>query len=52
MLPVVSNVLINSTYSNYSQIRNEANISGKDVARKILDSNGLKEVKIKKIGYL
>ena len=49
LLPVISNVLINSTYSNYSQIRNEANISGKDVARKILDSNGLKDVKIREI---
>jgi len=37
---------INSTYKKTKQIKADSNMSGRDVARKILDHNGLKNVKV------
>ena len=37
---------VNSTYSKYSKIRNARGITGADVARRILDANGLWNVKV------
>lgn len=49
-LPLLAQGKINSTYSKYSKVQNSINISGKEVARKILDKNGLKNVNINQIG--
>ncbi len=49
VLPLISQGIITSTYSKYSKIENSSNLSGKDVARKILDKNGLQKVTIGKI---
>lgn len=37
---------VNSTYKKYSQIRNSRGLTGAEVARRILDSNGLYDIKV------
>lgn len=48
-LPIISNLIFNSVYSKYSNISNNFRITGMEAARKILDINGLNDVKIVKI---
>lgn len=48
-LPIVANLAVNSAYKKYSYVKNTRGMTGKDVARKILDYNGLEDVKIVKI---
>lgn len=44
---------ITSTYKKYSLVNNSKGLSGKDAARKILDSNGLNNVEVTSVtGYL
>lgn len=45
-LPALAQVLVTSNYSKYKNIENEKNLSGFEVARKILDEKGLKEIYI------
>lgn len=45
-LPLIANAKINSSYKKYSKIKNSAGLTGKDVARKILDKHGLSNVNI------
>lgn len=53
IIPSITNGLLRSTYSKYSNMENTINITGKDAARKILDINGLTDVKIKQThGFL
>ncbi len=40
---------VKSTYSKYSAVRNSRDVTGADVARTILDNNGLQHVKIKPV---
>ena len=35
---------INSTYNKFRKVQSKGNLSGQEVARKILDSNGLKDI--------
>lgn len=49
LLPIIAQAKINSTYNKYAKIDNSINIKGKDVARRILDSNGLNNVSISEI---
>lgn len=42
----ISQLLVNSAYNKYKLYKNKNNITGFDTARTILDSNGLKDVKI------
>lgn len=37
---------INSAYGKYKKIKSTSNLTGKDVARRILDSNGLSNIKV------
>lgn len=46
IIPLLASVGIKSAYSNNSSIPNDKELSGKDVARMILDKNGLKNVEI------
>lgn len=39
-------LLVSGSYSKYKKIKNKANISGFDVAREILDKNGLNDIHI------
>lgn len=44
---------ITSTYKKYSLVENKKGLTGREVARKILDSNGLKNVEVVEVsGYL
>ena len=49
VLPIIANASVNNSYKRYSNIRNDRSMSGKDAARKILDYNGLADVKVVKI---
>ena len=50
-IPIIAQIGINSAYSTNSRIDNDLKITGKDVARKILDKNGLQNVEIVCINY-
>lgn len=45
-IPIIAQIGIKSAYSNNSRIENDLKITGKDVARKILDKNGLQNIDI------
>ena len=49
ILPLMAQTKITSTYNKYSKELNSINITGKEVARKILNSNGLNNVTISSI---
>ena len=44
IVPAIAQVLVSSSYSTYRNIENKKNLSGFEVARKILDKNGLSDV--------
>lgn len=46
LLPIIANITVNRTYSKYRDIRSDRKLEGNEVARIILDSNGLMDVKI------
>ena len=46
---MLSQSIIKSTYNKYSKIDSSSNLSGKKVARMILDKNGLQNVSISEI---
>ena len=45
-LPAIAQFYITRTYGKYSDIDNGKNISGFEVARKILDANGLNNIDV------
>ena len=49
VLPLYANIKINSTYSKYSKKQNSGKLTGKEVAEKILEMNGLNNVKVGRI---
>ena len=49
LLPIIAQAKITSAYNKYSKIPNSKNLSGKEVARRILDKNGLKHISIGEI---
>lgn len=50
ILPLIAQVNINSTYKKYAKVKSSSGITGKDVARRILDKNGLNNVTVNCIG--
>jgi len=46
LITLAAQFFVNSSYSKYKKIDNANGITGKEVARKILDANGLNEVKV------
>lgn len=46
ILVLLAQVKINSAYSKYRKVKNSTNLTGRDVARKILDANGLSQIQI------
>ena len=46
IITLIAQFFVNSSYNNYKQRINSNGITGKDVARKILDANGLGNVKV------
>ncbi len=50
LLPLYANIKINMTYNKYSKKQNSRKLTGKEVAEKILEMNGLSNVKVGQIG--
>lgn len=46
LIPLIAQLGIKSSYSKYSSIENDKELTGKEVARMILDKNGLNNVEI------
>ena len=46
IIPLIAQLYINSTYKKYGNIKNKNKLSGFEVARKILDKNGLSSIYI------
>ena len=53
LITVGAQAFVSSAYSKYSKVDNKKNLTGRDVARKILDKNGLSNVDVVEVdGYL
>ena len=48
-LPIIAQINVTSTYKKYSKISNSRGLTGAEVARRILDANGLNDTKIEHI---
>lgn len=46
IIPLISQIYISLSYSKYKKIKNESGLNGFEVARKILDKNGLQDIHI------
>ena len=46
IIPLIAQLYVNSTYKKYGNIKNRNKLTGFDVARKILDKNGLNDIYI------
>lgn len=46
---LVAQCMVKSTFSKYSRIRNRCGVTAAEVARKILDENGLFDVRIERV---
>lgn len=44
IIPAIAQIGISSNYSKYKQIKNERGLSGQEIARQILDANGLNDI--------
>lgn len=49
ILPLISSFMVSSTFRKYSRVNNSRNLTGAQVARMILDSNGLYNVRVEPI---
>lgn len=48
-LPLIAQAKVNSNYKKYSSVKNNINMTGEDVAKKILERNGLSHLGVYKI---
>ncbi|MCD5322975.1 MULTISPECIES: zinc metallopeptidase [Pontibacillus] len=49
IIPIWAQMRVKNTYKRYSKVRNESNMTGAEVARKILDENGLYNVQVEEV---
>ncbi len=49
LLPLIAEVKIKSSYNKYLKIDNSKNLTGKEVARMILDKNGLNNISVSEV---
>ena len=49
VVPLLADIKIRTTYKKYLQLNNNLNLSGYEVARKILDSNNLQNINIEEV---
>ncbi|MBM3324816.1 MAG: zinc metallopeptidase [Calditrichaeota bacterium] len=49
VLAIWAQTKVRSTYQKFSQVRNRANLTGAQVARRILDSQGLSDIKVEPV---
>lgn len=53
IITLAAQTYISTTYSKYSQVKSNNNLTGAEVARKILDNNGLNNIEVVEVrGYL
>lgn len=50
VLPIIASLNVKSTFRKYSQIQSSGGMTAEQVARRILDSNGLYDVNIERVG--
>ncbi len=50
ILPLIAQAKVRSSYNKYSKIKSSSNLTGKDVAKMILERNGINNVSIEQIG--
>ena len=50
LLPIIAQIKVKTNYSKYSKQQNSINMTGKEVAEKILNSNGLSNVRVLETG--
>jgi Zn-dependent membrane protease YugP len=46
LIPIMASIKLRSTYSKFKQVKNSKDLTGFDVARQILDANGMKDMYI------
>ena len=49
LIPLLAQIKITSSYNKYKKEKNICNLTGQEVARKILDENGLNNIHIVEI---
>lgn len=49
ILPIIASINVKATYSKYAKVRNSRGLTADEVARKILDANGLYFVQIERV---
>ena len=50
ILPLIAQAKVRSSYNKYSKIKSSSNLTGKDVAKMILERNGINNVSVEQIG--
>ena len=50
VVPFIADIFVKTTYRKYLKIENNKNLTGQEVARKILDKNGLDNVYVVQTG--
>ncbi|MBQ3948249.1 MAG: zinc metallopeptidase, partial [Ruminococcus sp.] len=49
ILPIIASINVKTTFNKYAKIPNSRGLTGAQVARKILDANGLYNIRIEHI---
>lgn len=47
---MIAQAMVKNAFNRYSRVRNQRGLTGAEAARRVLDSNGLRDVKIRQIG--
>ena len=50
VITLLAQLFVSGAYSKYSKVKNKKRMSGSEAARYILDKNGLKDVKVRRVG--
>ncbi len=50
ILPLVAQIMVSSTFNKYKEVHNSRGLTADQVARQILDSNGLYHIRVERIG--
>ncbi len=50
ILPLIAQIMVSSTFNKYKDVHNSRGLTADQVARQILDSNGLYHIRIERIG--
>lgn len=49
LIPLIAQIKISSSYNKYKRVKNKCDLTGQEIARQILDNNGLQDVHIVEI---